>query len=443
MDIVLQLALLLLVTQDCDGLAGICGDRTSYPVTWMDFPPYTFREEEIDPNLAAENQKIVGAIHEIAGNMVKYCCGTNAKLLMKTEVHRSTDIEDNLSGSLLAYPVTRRSQHTTLDNEIPEWTFLPIVELAGSYILLDLDHLDNVVFDALLGAWPLAVLVLSAAGVSGFIIWFLDRSGNEDEFPKSFLQGGWEGIWWAIVTATTVGYGDRAPRSIPARIFGLTWMLLGIILMSIFTATLVSAIQAEDKVGTDIKGTKIAVVSGSQEEHYAFSAGAIPQAFESFDDVLDSLEEKRVEAAIVDPFYALYFSEELDSRNIHTADIIHHNGVHGILLNNVTTQERRCFAKYMAVNKYKAFDFMVKKVGSLKSMRGKAAHHTSRKLVGSNMIIIYVFCTTFTALLLGCCIWEFVWYRPKARRALLKHRSKHISDESESMLLKRKDVHQF
>ena len=54
-------------------------------------------------------------------------------------------------------------------------------------------------------------------------------------------------------------YGDRAPRSIAARIFGLAWMLLGIILMSIFTATLVSAIQAEDKVGSDIKGTRVGI----------------------------------------------------------------------------------------------------------------------------------------------------------------------------------------
>lgn len=32
-----------------------------------------------------------------------------------------------------------------------------------------------------------------------------DKSRNKDEFPESFLHGGWEGMWWAVVTATTVG----------------------------------------------------------------------------------------------------------------------------------------------------------------------------------------------------------------------------------------------
>jgi hypothetical protein len=261
------------------------------------------------------------------------------------------------------------------------------------------------------------------------------------EFPRSFVHGGWEGIWWAIVTATTVGYGDRAPRSIPARVFGLIWMLVGIILMSVFTATLVSAIQAEDKVGTDIKGAKIAVVNGSQEEHYAFLYGAVPQAYDSFKDVLDSLENRTVDAALVDPFYVLYFSDELYKRNIQTADIVRHTGVHGILVNNISADVRACFAKYIATKHYKAFEFIVDKVGSLTSMRGKAAHHTSHKLVGSNMIVIYVCCTLFTVMLMLFCTWEFVWYRPQSRRELMKSKSLQMQEEKE-LLMSKEELHQ-
>ena len=76
---------------------------------------------------------------------------------------------------------------------ISDWLYLPVIELPGSYVLIDLDTLNNVLLGALWGAWPLALLVLSAAGVAGFVIWILDRSENTDHFPLSFIEGGWEG----------------------------------------------------------------------------------------------------------------------------------------------------------------------------------------------------------------------------------------------------------
>ena len=36
-------------------------------------------------------------------------------------------------------------------------------------------------------------------------ILFQDSRSNAEEFPRSFLRGSLEGIWWAFVTMTTVG----------------------------------------------------------------------------------------------------------------------------------------------------------------------------------------------------------------------------------------------
>lgn len=46
----------------------------------------------------------------------------------------------------------------------------------------------------------------------------------------------WEGIWWAWVTVTTVGYGDIVPSSVAGKIFGAFLILLGIGLFSLLTA---------------------------------------------------------------------------------------------------------------------------------------------------------------------------------------------------------------
>ena len=43
---------------------------------------------------------------------------------------------------------------------------------------------------------------------------------------------------------TTVGYGDKAPKSIPARLFSVIWIIVGIISFSLVTAMRTSEITA-------------------------------------------------------------------------------------------------------------------------------------------------------------------------------------------------------
>lgn len=49
-----------------------------------------------------------------------------------------------------------------------------------------------------------------------------------------------DGIWWAFVTATTVGYGDISPRTLYGRIIAMILMLVGIGLIGTVTSTITS-----------------------------------------------------------------------------------------------------------------------------------------------------------------------------------------------------------
>lgn len=46
----------------------------------------------------------------------------------------------------------------------------------------------------------------------------------------------WDGVWWAIVTVTTVGYGDTYPQTDAGRIIAIVVMLVGIGFVAILTA---------------------------------------------------------------------------------------------------------------------------------------------------------------------------------------------------------------
>lgn len=56
-----------------------------------------------------------------------------------------------------------------------------------------------------------------------------------------------DGIWWAWVTVTTVGYGDIVPASNAGRLFGAFLILMGIGLFTMLTASFAAFFMAEDE----------------------------------------------------------------------------------------------------------------------------------------------------------------------------------------------------
>jgi voltage-gated potassium channel len=77
----------------------------------------------------------------------------------------------------------------------------------------------------------IAFVTVSITVVSGVVIHFLDRAN----FPNI---GG--GMWWAVQTVTTVGYGDAVPTSTGGRLVAVLVMVLGIGFLTVVTAAITS-----------------------------------------------------------------------------------------------------------------------------------------------------------------------------------------------------------
>ncbi len=77
------------------------------------------------------------------------------------------------------------------------------------------------------------VTVLVFLGGLGFLL-------TEALEERNLLQHFGQGIWWALVTVTTVGYGDVTPKTVGGRLVGAALMVGGLLSFSLVTATVAS-----------------------------------------------------------------------------------------------------------------------------------------------------------------------------------------------------------
>jgi voltage-gated potassium channel len=57
----------------------------------------------------------------------------------------------------------------------------------------------------------------------------------------------WDGVWWAVTTVTTVGYGDLYPVTVQGRLIGMALMFVGIGFLSLLTAAVASRFVREER----------------------------------------------------------------------------------------------------------------------------------------------------------------------------------------------------
>lgn len=88
------------------------------------------------------------------------------------------------------------------------------------------------------------LLLLAIMFIFGFFIWLFERHKN-DKFRKS-IRGIWDGFWWAAVTLTTVGYGDKAPLSKGGKVTALLLMFTGLLFISGLTASIASNLTVNE-----------------------------------------------------------------------------------------------------------------------------------------------------------------------------------------------------
>lgn len=145
--------------------------------------------------------------------------------------------------------------------------------------------------------------------VLAHLIWLVERNRTDDEggdFDSSYLRGIWDGFWWATVTVTTVGYGDKAPRSVGGRIIALMAMLLSLFLVGAFVSQVTDVLQErrDGAPATNLSdvSTPVGVVAGSSFADFVADEGVEIIGFDSQQDLFDAADGGEVDLVVANPF---------------------------------------------------------------------------------------------------------------------------------------------
>jgi voltage-gated potassium channel Kch len=92
-----------------------------------------------------------------------------------------------------------------------------------------------------------ARVIVTATAVVVVVGGVLMRVLDHDEYPNI-----WVGMWWALQTVTTVGYGDVTPLNPSGRIIAAFVMLEGIAFLTIVVAAITSTFVARAAKERDI-----------------------------------------------------------------------------------------------------------------------------------------------------------------------------------------------
>ncbi len=183
------------------------------------------------------------------------------------------------------------------------------------------------------GVVGLCVLLLAL----GTLMWWLERRRNPEQFGGGTAAGIGSGFWWSAVTMTTVGYGDKTPITLLGRIVAFIWMLLAIILVSVFTATITSILTVAHldvpvKGPQDLPRVRVGAIAGTTGATYLQDHRIAYTSYKTALEGLHATQAGAIEALVYDSPILRYLIHERFQGELEVLPHTFHREDYGIAL---------------------------------------------------------------------------------------------------------------
>jgi polar amino acid transport system substrate-binding protein len=204
--------------------------------------------------------------------------------------------------------ITARREATGLDFSHPTYEAglqLLVLQSQKSQFFRLLDYLG--------GARALQAVgrVLLSSIVVGFLIWLFERRHNP-HFQHGPLAGIGQGIWFAVVTLGTFGYGDVTPVGLPGRIVAGLWMGVSFFILADFISAMTTARQQAVPVQSlsDLAGQPIGASQGTTADYFLQTKPVKRVPLADLEASLEALRSGDVAAIVIDRPVAEYLAAQ-------------------------------------------------------------------------------------------------------------------------------------
>ncbi len=143
--------------------------------------------------------------------------------------------------------------------------------------------------------------------IAGHIIWLVERSTEHrtTRFHRNYIPGVFEGMYWALITASTVGYGDKVPKRWIGRILTGILIIIFLPLFGFFIAQLSSDLTMQSIQQTingleDLWGKRVGVVGGTTSHEFMKQERSHLTIFDNVDQAYDALHRNQIDAVVYD-----------------------------------------------------------------------------------------------------------------------------------------------
>lgn len=161
--------------------------------------------------------------------------------------------------------------------------------------------------------------------IVGTLFWLAERKKSPDQFPSKASDGIGTGMWLAVVTMSTTGYGDIAPVTLAGRIIAGSWMIISIIFATSMVAGIASTLTLSS-LGTStvanaeqLSGRKVATISGSPSDAFLKEYKAKISGVNNLQEAMTQLQSKEVDAVVYDRPQLLYYMKNHKSEELFIA----------------------------------------------------------------------------------------------------------------------------
>jgi polar amino acid transport system substrate-binding protein len=147
-------------------------------------------------------------------------------------------------------------------------------------------------------------VLIGLLALAGTVVWFCERRANPDQFSSEPRRGIGNGLWWAALTMSTVGYGDKAPRTGLGRVLAVVWMFGAIVLIALLTAQVTSFLTVSSLSGVargpaDLIHVRVGAIEDSPAKVLLRDKfGVAATGFPSFDAGLRALDRGDLDAFV-------------------------------------------------------------------------------------------------------------------------------------------------